>query len=136
MKVYTLLAVSALLIGCNTANPSVAHEAKLTKDTVEVYIQDGSLQCMGGGQTIKQTAKRLTDKGVKVISSNCGTIKGMGVFAVCGGQTLQVNVHAIKAMDFKKAQQLGFKSIKSLPEGVEYRVCPKEINQPVEQSDK
>ena len=97
----------------------------------QVYIKDGSKQCFGGGATKEQTQKDLTDHGIEVYKSSCGTISGMMTMAVCGGPTLSINVHTIDADKLSQAKALGFKPVSSLREGYD-EGCQQRTAKPVE----
>ena len=97
----------------------------------QIYIKDGSQQCFGGGASKEQTEKELTDHGIKVYQSSCGTIKGMVTMAVCGGPTLSINVHTIDSGKLKQAEALGFKPVSSLRDGYK-EGCQQQPAKPVD----
>ena len=113
MKLKILLITLTLLSGCGMSEDLSAKDNK----KVDVYINDGSVQCMGGGKTIKQTELMLEDKGINVYSSTCGDINAMAVISVCGAGGLHINVHSIDEDKMIDAENLGFKPVSSLKEG-------------------
>ncbi|MBE8167083.1 MAG: hypothetical protein HAW66_01780 [Shewanella sp.] len=113
MKLKILLITLVLLAGCSMSENLSAKDNK----KVDVYINDGSVQCMGGGKTIKQTELLLESKGINVYSSTCGDINGMAVISVCGAGGLHINVHSIDEGKMTEADKLGFKPVSLLKEG-------------------
>ncbi|RLV58231.1 hypothetical protein D5018_18455 [Parashewanella curva] len=120
MRKIFLVLVCLSQFACNAdlaSNPN-------SNSNIQVYINDGSKQCVGGGLRVKQTAEKLSKDGVKVISSSCGLINGMMVIAQCGASTLNINVHTIAESDLNKALQLGFKPLADLKDGMITTDCP------------
>ncbi|WP_133407254.1 hypothetical protein [Parashewanella tropica] len=122
--------IGVLLLGL--LSTACSSESK-TVQQVQVYINDGAKQCIGGGLTIKQTAEKLSKDGVEVITSSCGTINGMMVIAQCGAPELSVNIHTISHSDLNKAVKLGFKPLADLKDGVTTTDCP--VQKPVKGSE-
>ncbi len=108
LLIKAFLSSMITLSGCTNA---------LETSKTQVYIKDGSKQCFGGGASKEQTARRLTEHGIKVYQSSYGTINGMMTIAVCGGPTLSINVHSIDSDKLKQAEALGFKPVSALREG-------------------
>ena len=81
-----------------------------------VYISNGSKQCELGSTPPEVTSQILVKNGIDVISSHCGYLTGMAVAAVCGGSTLEINLHAINAQNVQDAENVGFESVSGLLE--------------------
>ncbi|MCL1078894.1 hypothetical protein D5R81_02540 [Parashewanella spongiae] len=113
MKLKIMLISSVLLMGCSMSENLSAQDSS----KVDVYINDGSVQCMGGGKTVKQTERLLEKEGINVYSSTCGDINGMAVISVCGAGGLHINVHSIDEGKVPEAEKLGFKPVSLLKEG-------------------
>ena len=56
------------------------------------------------------------------MSSHCGFITGVSVPAVCGGATLEINLHVINTQNVPDAQEEGFELVSRLEaqQGVGY----------------
>ncbi len=97
--------------------------------TVRVYENTGERQCEGGGVTLTENAAKLTSAGIDVIDSKCGIQTGVAVMAVCGGSTVNIHTHEIKAHDLDRAEELGFENIIALVSkesgtGYAFKQCP------------
>ena len=97
--------------------------------TVRVYEDTGEIQCEGGGVTLSENKAKLTNAGIDVIDSQCGVQTGIAVMAVCGGSTVNIHTHEIKAHNLDKAEELGFANITTLVNkesgtGYEFKPCP------------
>ncbi len=101
---------------------------KLEEGHALVYTSNGSKQCESGSDAPETTAKRLTDKGIDVISSHCGDLTGIMYPAVCGGGTGQINLHAINSQNIPDAKNIGFAAVSDLHaefgEGFQVIECP------------
>jgi len=107
MKKILLLASSALLISaCSTITEK--------QPETMVYINTGEIQCELTGQTGIQTARLLTDNNIDVSKTQCGQLTDVGVASVCGGTTVNINVHAIATNKVAYAQALGFEDVTTL----------------------
>jgi len=62
--------------------------------TLSVYRATGALQCSGGGSTLEQDRQRLTDAGIQVLASSCGS-NGRMFAQRCGGATGEIHVFDI-----------------------------------------
>lgn len=107
MKKILLLASSALLISaCSTTTENQPESM--------VYINTGEIQCELAGQTGVQTARLLTDNNIDVSKTQCGQLTDVGVASVCGGETVNINVHTIATNKVAYAQALGFEDVATL----------------------
>jgi hypothetical protein len=100
------LALVLSLAACQSTNERVEYST--------VYINDGSVQCEGGGKTAVETEKELIDNGISVSETQCGHLAMQAMITMCGGPTATINVHIIATEDLKKAQSLGFKDVLTL----------------------
>jgi hypothetical protein len=91
-------------------------------DTVSVYRGTGSAQCTGGGSTLAENQKRLTDAGIQVLSSSCGST-GRMYAQRCGGPTGQIHVFEIPASQKDAAIKQQFRPLSDLP-GAQKAACP------------
>lgn len=107
MKKILLLASSALLISACSTTTEKQPESM-------VYINTGAIQCELEGQTGVQTARLLTDNNIDVSKTQCGQLTDVGVASVCGGATVDINVHAIPTNKIAYAQALGFEDVATL----------------------
>lgn len=88
---------------------------------VSVYRSTGSLQCSGGGSTLAQNQKRLTDAGIPVFSSSCGN-NGRMHAQRCGGPTGEIHVFEIPASYKDAAMKQQFQLLSELP-GAQKAAC-------------
>jgi hypothetical protein len=91
-------------------------------DTVSVYRGTGSVQCTGGGNTLAENQKRLTDAGIQVLSSSCGST-GRMYAQRCGGPTGEIHVFEIPAAQKDAAVKQQFRLLSDLP-GAQKAACP------------
>jgi hypothetical protein len=86
--------------------------------TVTVFKPLGSKQCSGGGQTVPELARALTDAGVPVLAQRCGS-DGRMYPAMCGAADGRIGAFDIAASQAEAAARLGFR-----PLGPDARVQP------------
>ncbi|RQP25061.1 hypothetical protein [Piscinibacter terrae] len=91
-------------------------------DTVNVYRGTGSAQCTGGGSTLAENQKRLTEAGIQVLSSSCGST-GRMYAQRCGGPTGDIHVFEIPASQKDAAIKQQFRMLSDLP-GAQKAACP------------
>jgi hypothetical protein len=82
---------------------------------VKIYKYQGSLQCQGGGESLKQMRRQLLKAGVKVKQANCG-VDGMMYPSVCGAADGKINIFTIPRTSLTKAQAQGFNLLQNLPD--------------------
>ena len=93
----------------------------------KVYISKGRAQCEdSSGKDLSTTKEELQGAGIKVFSSECGTITGIMAPALCGSTTLHINIHGIDNRKFPEAESLGYKPTKSFKKDKEkaYEIIP------------
>jgi hypothetical protein len=93
----------------------------------KVYISKDRAQCEDtSGKELSATKEELQGAGVKVFSSECGTITGIMAPALCGLITLHLNIHGIDNRKLPEAEALGYKPIKSFKDDKEkdYEIIP------------
>lgn len=86
-----------------------------TTHLVKIYKYQGSLQCQGGGLSLKQMRQQLLRAGIKAVKSSCG-VDGMIYPAVCGAPDGKINIFTINSKSLVKAQSQGFDLLKNLPD--------------------
>jgi hypothetical protein len=86
--------------------------------TVTVFKHLGSKQCSGGGQTVPELARALTDAGVPVLAQRCGS-DGRMYPAMCGAADGRIGAFDIAASHAEAAARLGYR-----PLGPDARVQP------------
>jgi len=101
-KLLLALSGSLLLSACVTT---------AIQDSSLVYISTGAVQCESEGKTGVETASMLTEEGIAVTTTLCGSLTDTAVATMCGGPTTSINVHSIATADLEKAQALGFESV-------------------------
>ena len=125
LKLFSLVVFCVVLIGCGNNNASIDHkEDQRERSILEVpvleighefvYISNDSRQCEVGNTPPETTAQILIDKGIDVISSHCGRLTGLAVAAVCGGNTLEINLHVINSQNTQDAKETGFGIVSEL----------------------
>jgi len=82
--------------------------------TLSVYRGTGAVQCTGGGSTLDEDRKRLTDVGVEVLSASCGT-NGRMFAQRCGGGTGDIHIFEIPASQKAAALNQQFRPLSELP---------------------
>lgn len=65
---------------------------------VDVYIHKGDTQCNDDGLLLSETTSYLSDSSIEVSNSQCAILTGLSTADVCGGNTLNIYVHTIKAI--------------------------------------
>lgn len=97
-----------ILSGCKTGT--------VTSETVTIYKHDGSISCdKTVAIAIDSMKQQLTRSKIPVISSSCGN-DGMVRAAVCGIKTGDINVYEVHREMLPKAQALGFRPTRSIPD--------------------
>jgi hypothetical protein len=105
-----LLALAASPVAAWAAAPAPA----AVPAAVPVYLSLGSRQCQEGGRTLPQVRQMLTDAGVRVLSSSCGT-DGMAYPAVCGAPDGRIAILEVPADQVEAARKLGFSLLSERP---------------------
>ncbi|BBJ00365.1 hypothetical protein FGKAn22_20570 [Ferrigenium kumadai] len=113
--ILTFLLVFAILTACG------AVESKSPGASVSFYKPSGSVQCMGGGQSLQAMERQLADAGIPVLTSACG-VDGKVYAAVCGAADGRIGIFVIPAARAQAATALGFAPLSSLPAATEV-VC-------------
>lgn len=109
-----IFALALVASACATTNHAETHA------TVRVFKYTGSVQCAGGGIDLPAMTRQLTDAGLKVLSSACGT-DGLMRPAVCGASDGRTGIFELSGNDAKAASKMGFMPLSELPEA---RVVP------------
>lgn len=107
MKLPTISLVLLLLIvsfgGC--AQPAT----ELVYDTRKIF------QCEEATNiTPSQSSDILTNGGIEVISTFCGTKTGVIIISMCGAPSLSFIAHEIRAENILEAEKIGFLQINTL----------------------
>ena len=85
-----------------------AHAENKDSSLIEIYKNDGSLQCeKNSGTSVLNMKRELEEKGIKVFGSNTSQ-DGMSYMTMCGAPTGKINIYTISASDLKIVQKLGF----------------------------
>ncbi|WP_096085539.1 hypothetical protein [Agaribacterium haliotis] len=80
---------------------------------VELYIDDGALQCEQPPRSLEQSKALLTQQKIQVGAARCARIDGM-VAMQCGLKDLNVHVVSVSEDDVGKARSLGFEPMSQL----------------------
>lgn len=108
MRIFSAcLVVFATLAGCG------AVESKSPNASVSLYKYVGSVQCAGGGMSLQAMERQLTNAGIPVLTSACGT-DGRIYAAVCGAADGRIGIFEIPATQVQAASALGFVPLRSL----------------------
>ncbi|MFP6681025.1 MAG: hypothetical protein VCB07_02380 [Gammaproteobacteria bacterium] len=134
MKIREVVVISLLLgLGACSMLPGMGDdgEKRVVRDekikVSKVYISKGRAQCEdSSGKDLPTTKEELQGAGIKVFSSECGTITGIMAPALCGSTTLHINIHGIDNRKFSEAESLGYKPTKSFKNDKEkaYEIIP------------
>ncbi len=112
------------IFGCSGSGSSTGDGRT---QTVSVYIKTGEKQCEPtSGLSASESKKTLTDSGVSVVETQCGSQTGMVFISVCGAGTADIVIHTILANEEAKALSLGYLSVKSLMKGTSLGFVTKE----------
>ncbi len=86
-------------------------------EVARVFISKGREQCEDTtGRTLDDTKAALEESGIRVFSSSCALITGTMSPALCGSETLHINIHGIDTAQFAEAEVLGFRPLTALEE--------------------
>ncbi|SDZ88167.1 hypothetical protein [Microbulbifer marinus] len=95
-------------------------------ELIWVFRARGSRQCEGGGMSLEESGANLTDNGVVVQESSCGSRTDRMYAAVCGGPTGDILLHLIEEGSLDAALELGFDPADQIK--YEKGDCPKNNN--------
>ena len=84
------------------------------QSTVRVFKYAGSVQCSGGGLDLSTMQRQLTDRGLKVLGSTCGTDGRMRV-AMCDASDGRIGLFELSTADAEAASSLGYAPVSKLP---------------------
>lgn len=102
-----------MCVGCSDDN-----EARNKKNndinTVLVFSSSEARQCEHAGLTDDESAQKLIDVGIDVISSSCGNLTGVAYPSVCGGGTSAIIIHEIPEKSILDSENIGFSSVESI----------------------
>jgi len=104
-----LLIVFVLTTACSGGG-----ETPTGPDTVSIYMDRGARQCESDGMSPDDSAQTLIVAGIDVLQSSCGIRTGVAYAAVCGGETGQIILHEIRAVNLPTARQLGYELASTL----------------------
>jgi len=79
-----------------------------------MYKYAGSVQCTGGGASLAEMERQLTDAGIKVLNSSCGR-DGNAYPATCGLADGRIGVFEVPAAQAPAAAAIGFAPLSNLP---------------------
>ena len=82
--------------------------------TLSVYRGTGAVQCTGGGSTLDEDRRRLTDAGIQVLAASCGT-NGRMFAQRCGGATGEIHIFDIPVSQKAAALSQQFRPLSELP---------------------
>jgi len=105
-RLLPLLALNILVACGGDTNPPPA--------STMVFRSRGSLQCTGGGTPPAVMAMELTNAGIAVLRSACGT-DGLGHIAACGTSDGAINIFEVPESQASNAQSLSFSLLSTLP---------------------
>ncbi len=111
IHIAILIFISLFLTACAHKN---SNESSIDESLALVYINNGSIQCESSGLSEAETAQQLINKGIDVISSQCGFLTGIAAPAQCGLPGTLINLHVINAQNTPDAKELGFELASSL----------------------
>lgn len=114
--------VAGLLAACGGGNSDPILPDPMTLLPATVYKSLGSVQCTGGGTTLAGIQKQLTDAGVTVLTSSCGT-DGLASPAVCGAGDGKIAIFDIPPPQLSAALALSFGNLTSLPDAKKTSAC-------------
>lgn len=112
IKYLTLFLLFGVL-SCNDNNK---------KETVDVFISNGALQCQDNAISVETTTSYLADAGISVLNQSCGIINA-GYPSVCGGATGQIHIYSIAENDITNAENIGFTNVSILDDGYQSVDC-------------
>jgi hypothetical protein len=123
LKSATLLTAITLTLfasGCSMLSDDDTEVRVVEQKEIEVsrvFISKGREQCEDStGRSLDDTKVALEEAGIRVFSSSCALITGTMSPALCGSQTLHINIHGIDSDRFGDAEAIGFRPLKSLEE--------------------
>ena len=105
------VAVASAMVTCACADVDAASQ----RATIRVFKSLGSVQCSGGGKDIALMSRELSNAGLEVISSTCGTDGHMHPM-LCGANDGRIGIFEIGSKDMAAASRLGFAPLSRLPE--------------------
>ncbi len=103
MRVAILVVTCALLSSCFVG--LIINDQGLT---ALVYESSGKRQCEAAAITPQQSASRLAQAGVGVVTSSCAILTSNAYPAVCGAPSGELVLLEIRETDVSTAQRLGF----------------------------
>lgn len=86
----------------------------LPSASVSLYKYAGSTQCTGGGLSLSDMARQLTEAGVQVRSSSCGTDGNMYA-SMCGMADGRIGIFEVAEAQVQAASSVGFLPLNTLP---------------------
>ena len=108
MRLFTC-ALAVCACACVTTDVAGA------QTTAKVFKSLGSVQCSRGGADPASLARQLTDAGVAVRNSACGSDGRMRA-AMCGANDGRIAIFEVDSADLAAAARLGFAPLANLPE--------------------
>jgi len=109
MRTFLLsLAAFAFLAACGGIN------SNLPSTSISLYKYAGSVQCTGGGMSLSEMERQLTDADIQVLSSACG-LDGNVYASVCGSADGRIGIFEVPEAKAQAASSLGFAPLSDLP---------------------
>jgi len=104
-----LLVTFAFLVACGGGDDN------LPDANISLYKYAGSVQCTGGGMSLPEMARQLTDAGIPVLTSTCG-YDGYVYVAMCGAGNGRIGIFEVPAAQVHAASAMGSAPLSNLPE--------------------
>lgn len=104
----------ACLVLFATLTACEAVKIKSPGASVRIYKYFGSVQCTIGGMTLSAMESQLTNAGIPILTSACGT-DGNIYTAVCGAADGRIGIFEIPATQESAASAIGFVPLSNLP---------------------
>jgi len=92
------------------------------KNTIDVFISNGKLQCQDNAIPTEITESYLTGDGINATNQSCGIINA-GYPSVCGGATGQIHIYTIAKGEINNAENIGFTRVSTLEDGYQSVDC-------------
>jgi len=106
------LASAVVLTACGGSGAGA--DVAAPGSSTSVYRYAGSVQCEGGGLSLTESQRQLTDAGIQVLSAACG-IDGNAYPTVCGAPDGRIRIFEVPNAQSQLASAIGFEPLSNLP---------------------
>ena len=109
----SMLSLASVVVLAACGGSGAGGDVPAPGSSTSVYRYAGSVQCEGGGLSLAESQRQLTNAGIQVFSAACG-IDGNAYPAVCGAPDGRIRTFEVPTAQSQLASAIGFAPLSNL----------------------